>query len=109
MRLECTGDAMFLALVSMLQVTRPALLKPADGGFDVDITPLLNQKDLTDDERLVLRVYGVLANIGEKPSVALDLTVTESSRLDRALALVESARTWPPDALALTRRLRSIL
>jgi len=107
MTLSCSGDAMFLALVSMLQVTRPSLLNPADGGFDVDVTPLLNQQaSLTDDERLVLRIYGVLANMGENTSVSLDLSDSESARLDRALGLVQSARSWPADALALTSSLR---
>jgi hypothetical protein len=109
MLLSCSGDAMFLALVSMLQVTHPTLLKPAGDGFDVDVTPLLNQKDLTDDERLVLRIYGVLANIGEQTNISLELNAIEAARLDRALALVQSASTWPSDALALTSTLRAQL
>jgi len=108
-RLECTGDALFLALVSMIQVTRPTLLKPADGGFDVDVSPLLHQKDLNEDERLVLRIYGVLSASTDKPKLAIDLTPAEATRLDRALALVQSARSWPPDALALTSTLRERL
>jgi len=109
MTLSCSPDAMFLALVSMLQITRPALLKSSEGGFDVDVTPLLDQPNLTADEQLVLRIYGVLSNMGENTSVSLDLSPSESSRLDRALALVESSRAWPTDALALTRQLRSTL
>ena len=109
MRLDCTGDAMFLALVSMIQVTRPSLLKPAEGGFDVDVSPLLAQIDVTDDERLVLRIYGVLSNIGEQTSVSLELSATEAARLDRALSLVQSAGTWPADALTLTSKLRASL
>jgi hypothetical protein len=109
MRLECTGDEMFLALVSMIQVTRPALMKPSGDGFDVDVTPLLGQKDLNDDERLVLRLYGVLSGGAEKPALAFDLTQAEAERLDRALSLVERARAWPPDALAVCRSLRSRL
>ena len=109
MLLSCTGDAMFLALVSMLQVTRPTLLKPSGDGFDVDVTPLLNQQTLTDDERLVLKIYGVLAHMGEKTEVSLDLSSAEASRLDRALALVQSSRAWPSDALALTSGLRAQL
>jgi hypothetical protein len=109
MRLELTGDEMFLALVSMIQVTRPALLKPSSDGFDVDVTPLLSQKDLNDDERLVLRIYGMISGGVEKSTLALDLTPAEAARLSRALSLVERARAWPPDALALTRKLRARL
>ena len=108
-RLELPADEMFLALVSMIQVTRPALLKPAGDGFDVDVSPLLNQKDITDDERLVLRLYGVLSGGAENPSFAFDLTSAEASRLSRALSLVESSRQWPADAVALSRKLRTFL
>ena len=106
MRLELTPDEMFLALVSMIQVTRPALLKPVGDGFDVDVSPLLAQKEMTDDERLVLRLYGVLSAGADNPSFAFDLTSSEGDRLSRALALVESSRQWPPDAVALSRALR---
>ncbi len=109
MRLEVTADEMFLALVSMIQVTRPALLKPAGDGFDVDVSPLLAQKDMNDDERLVLRLYGVLSAGADNPRFAFDLTSAESDRLARALALVESSRQWPADAIALNRSLRSRL
>jgi hypothetical protein len=109
MRLELNGDEMFLALVSMIQITRPALLRPSEGGFDVDVEPLLSQKDLNDDEQLVLKLYGVLSGGAEKPMLAFDLNPAESARLDRALALVESSRSWPDDAVALTHRLRARL
>jgi hypothetical protein len=109
MRLELTADEMVLALVSMIQVTRPALLKPAGEGFDVDVGPLLAQTDLSDDERLVLRLYGVLSGAADNPSFAFDLTLAEAERLSRALSLVEASRQWPPDALALSRSLRSRL
>jgi hypothetical protein len=109
MRLELSADEMFLALVSMIQVTRPALLKPAGDGFDVDVSPLLAQKEMNDDERLVLRLYGVLSAGADNPHFAFDLTSAESDRLSRALALVEASRQWPPDALALSRSLRKRL
>ncbi|HVN08101.1 MAG TPA: hypothetical protein VMV61_03975 [Patescibacteria group bacterium] len=100
---------MFLALVSMIQVTRPALLKPAGDGFDVDVSPLLAQKDLTDDERLVLRLYGVLSSAADAPNFSFDLAAAECARLSRALGLVESARQWPAESLVLTRALRARL
>ena len=106
MRLEVSADEMFLALVSMIQVTRPSLLKPAGDGFDIDVSPLLAQKDITDDERLVLRLYGVFSAGADNPRFAFDLTAAESDRLVRALALVEASRRWPPDAAALSRSLR---
>jgi len=109
MRVEVTADEMFLALVSMIQVTRPSLLKPAGDGFDVDVSPLLAQTDLNDDERLVLRLYGVLSAGADHPRFAFDLTPAESDRLFRALSLVEVSRKWPADAVALSRSLRNRL
>ena len=106
MRLECTADELFLGLVSMLQVTRPALLTPAGDGFDVDVAPLLAQKELSEDERLVLRLYGVLSSAADSARFAFDLTPAETDRLCRALSLVEASRQWPPDAVALSRSLR---
>jgi len=105
MRLESTGDELFLALVSMIQVTRPSLLKPAGDGFDVDVSPLLSQKELSDDERLVLRLYGALAQAAPEAAAQLDLTEAECARLGRALALVERSRAWPEDARSLCRAL----
>lgn len=109
MPVECTGDELFLALVSMIQVTRPSLLTPSGDGFDVDVAPLLAQQDLNEDERLVLRLYGVLSHGDASSSISLDLTPAESSRLGRALSLVEASRAWPADAQALCRALRSRL
>jgi len=108
-RLVLSPDEMFLALVSMIQVTRPALLMPAGDGFDVDVSPLLSQKELSDDERLVLRLYGLLSAGADNPTFAFDLTSAESDRLCRALGLVESSRQWPADAVALSRSLRARL
>jgi hypothetical protein len=100
---------MFLALVSMIQVTRPALLNAAQDGFDVDVSPLLSLKELTPDETLVLRLYGIVSGGPEKPSFVLDLTGAEAERLSESLKVVEASRAWPADALALSQRLRSRL
>jgi len=109
MRIECSGDELFLALVTMIQVTRPSLLTPAGDGFDVDVSPLLAQQDLNENERLVLRIYGVLSQGSADSSISLELTEQEAAQLNRALARVETARTWPADALALCRALRARL
>ena len=106
MPLECSGDELFLALVSMIQVTRPSLLTPAGDGFDVDVAPLLAEQNLSDDERLVLRLYGVLSHGDAQSAISLDLTAEEAARLSRALKLVEASRAWPADAQALCRALR---
>src|SRR5271169_669909 len=107
MQHELNGDEMLLALVSMIQVTRPALLRPAGDGFDVDVAPLLAQKELNEDELLVLRLYGIFSAASEDASFPLDLSAIERERLSRALAVVESSRTWPADAVALSRSLVS--
>ncbi len=105
-RIDCSGDELFLALVSMIQVTRPSLLTPAGDGFDVDVAPLLAQKDLNENERLVLRLYGILSSAADSARFAFDLTPAETERLSRALSLVEASRQWPVDAVALSRSLR---
>jgi len=109
MQLEWNGDEMLLALVSMIQVTRPELLRPAADGFDVDVAPLLAQKDLNEDELLVLRLYGIFSAAADNTNFVLDLSAIERERLARALALVESSRSWPEDAVALSRALAARL
>jgi len=109
MLLEFNADEMLLALVSMIQVTRPALLCPAGDSFDVDVSPLLAQKDLNEDELLVLRLYGIFSAASEDTSFPIDLSAIERERLSRALAVVESSRSWPADAVALSRALTSRL
>ena len=109
MRLEASGDELFLALVSMIQVTRPSLLNPAGDGFDLDMAPLLAAKELNEDERLVLRLYEEISKGEGDPELSLDLTGAECARLGRALGLVESARAWPEDAVKLCRALRARL
>jgi len=93
----------------MIQVTRPSLLTPSADGFDVDVSPLLAQKDMSDDERLVLRLYGVLSAAADAARFSVDLTAAEGERLERALALVESSRQWPVEAVALSRSVRARL
>jgi len=109
MRLEISADEMLLALVSMIQVTRPALLRPAGDGFDVDISPLVAQKELNDQERLVLRLYGVYSGGSESTNFAFDVTLAERDCLARALAVVASSRAWPADAVAVGRSLAARL
>jgi hypothetical protein len=109
MRIASSSDELFLALVSMIQVTRPSLLTPAGDGFDVDVSPLLAQDEWNDDERLVLRLYTMLSQSGTEPAMQLDFTTAECVRLRRALALVEASRAWPADALNLCRALRAKL
>ena len=106
MRLEFTPDEILLALVSMIQVTRPALLNTAGDAFDVDIAPLLAQQKLNDEEQLVLRLYALLSGGQDKAGFAADFTVAEAELLGSALRRVEAARVWPADAAALCRRLR---
>ena len=77
MLLEFNADEMLLALVSMIQVTRPALLCPAGDSFDVDVSPLLAQKDLNEDELLVLRLYGIFSAASEDTSFPIDLSAIE--------------------------------
>jgi hypothetical protein len=109
MRIDCTGDELLLALVSMIQVTRPALLKPAGDGFDVDIAPLMESTTLNDGERLVLRLYALFSGGQEKASFSLELNAAEAQRISDALGRVEAARAWPGDALVLCRGLRQRL
>jgi hypothetical protein len=83
-----------LALVSVIQVTSPGLLRTGPEGFTVDLTPLEKKPQLTSDELLVVRLHEVFAAGGE--TYAVELSAAEAARLGGVLKAVARARQWPP-------------
>jgi hypothetical protein len=96
-----------LALVSVIQVTSPGLLRTGPEGFTVDLTPLAKKPRLTSDELLVVRLHEKFAAGGE--TYAVELNDAQAARLGAVLAAVASARPWPPDVERMNRDLRARL
>lgn len=96
-----------LALVSVIQVTSPGLLRTGPDGFTVDLTPLEKKPQLTGDELLVVRLHQVFAAGGE--TYAVELSAAEATRLGGVLKAVARARQWPPDVQRMNRDLRAKL
>ena len=109
MRIECTGDEIVLALLSIIQITDPAMLRAGSGGFAVDLTPLEKKPQLSPDELLLVRLHEVFAAGGESGPYAIDFTPTEATRLCTALEILARGRKWPADMENLNASLRSRL
>ena len=109
MRIECSGDEIVLALLSIIQITSPELLRAGPGGFAVDLTPLEKKPVLSDDELLLVRLHEVFATGGEAGPYAIELSPAEATRLCTALEILARARQWPADMVRLNENLRSRL
>ncbi len=110
LRLECSGDELVLALVSVIQATNPGLLRDEAGGFAVDLTPLKKKPLLTSDELLVVRLHQVFAAGGEKSArYTVELSAAQAARLAEVLEAVARAREWPPDVQRMNSDLRARL
>ena len=110
MRLECSGDELVLALLSVIQGTNPSLLRTGADGFAVDLTPLKKKPLLTHDELLVVRLHQVFAAGGDTAGpYAIELSAAEAARLGEMLATLARARQWPPDVQRMNNDLRARL
>jgi hypothetical protein len=99
-----------LALLSVIQVTNPALLRTGPEGFAVDLTPFKKKPLLTHDELLVVRLHEVFAAGGDVAGpYAVELSITEAARLGEALETLARAREWPPDVQQMNSNLRARL
>jgi hypothetical protein len=99
-----------LALLSVIQVTNPALLSTGPDGFAVDLTPFKKKPLLTHDELLVVRLHEVFAAGGDTAGpYAVELSATEAARLGETLATLARAREWPPDMQRMNSDLRARL
>ena len=99
-----------MALLSVIQVTSPALLCAGPDGYTVDLTPLEKKPQLTSDEILVVRLHEVFAAGGDSAGpYAVELSVTEAARLGESLHTLARAREWPPDVQRMNNDLRARL
>jgi hypothetical protein len=104
-----TGDELILALISLVRVTHPSMLRQDADGFTVDFEALERSQLPSDEERLLLKIRPALENAADTASRAIDLDAVESRRLYEALARLETAQEWPADVLAMSQALRERL
>lgn len=109
LRIECTGDELVLALLSMIQLVNPRLLRSSPDGFSVDLSALQGKTALTDEEQLVVRLHDIFANAADGSMIALELGEADSRRVSEALEILELRSKWPPDVQALSCSLRTRL
>ncbi len=116
-----TGDELFLALVSLVRATRPAMLRQDADGFTVDFEAIANSQTPSPDDRLLLKIGALMEGPGESPAESsedpgagssmrsLDLDAAEARQIGDALAKLELIQAWPQDVLDLSRALRARL
>jgi hypothetical protein len=133
-----SNDELFLALVSLVRATRPAMLRQDADGFSIDFEAIAASKSPRDSDRLLLKLgaamqgpppaeapnAGPSAGIEEEGSttsgtepeaaaadgaVSLDISGAEASQIAAALAKLEQLQAWPADVLAMSRALRARL
>lgn len=134
-----TSDELFLALVSLVRATRPAMLRQDADGFTVDFEAIASSKTPGTADRLLLKIGALLENPGEPPMAsespagasaespsqsptesqqtsdggsstqALELDAAEARQIADALATLEGLQAWPQDVLDLSRALRARL
>ena len=118
-----TGDELVLALIALVRITHPRMLRQESDGFSVDFEALSGMKQLGPDERLLIKMRAALdppadaASSGtttqapppEGQPLVLDLTPAEAQRLSQTLARLETLQRWPTDVLEMSRALRARL
>ena len=108
-RIECSGDEIVLALLSIIQITNPAMLRAGSDGFAVDLTSLEKKPQLSPDELLLVRLHEAFATGGDAGPYPIELSPAEATRLCTALEILARARQWPPDMERLNDNLCSRL
>jgi hypothetical protein len=104
-----TSDELILALVSLVRETNPAMLRQEADGFTVDFEAIAAKKDLSADDRLLLKMRTVLDQTTGTASLDLHLNAAEGARLAATLSCLEKMQPWPPDVLDMSRSLRARL
>ena len=133
-----SNDELFLALVSLVRATRPAMLRQDADGFSIDFEAIAAAKSSRDSDRLLLKLGAAMQ--GQPPaeapnagpstgteeegsttpgtetaaaapdgSVSLDISAAEARQIAAALAKLEQLQAWPADVLAMSRALRARL
>jgi hypothetical protein len=104
-----TSDEIILALMSLVRVTHPSMLRQEADGFTVDFEAVEQNPNRNDNERLLLKLRPLLETAGDGTLLVLDFDTTESELLSHALERLETAQTWPADVLSMSRYLRQRL
>jgi hypothetical protein len=104
-----TSDEIILALMSLVRVTHPSMLRQDADGFTVDFEAVERNPNRNDSERLLLKLRPLLETAGDGGPLALDFNTGESQLLSDALERLETVQTWPADVLSMSRYLRQRL
>jgi len=96
---------MVLAIIGLVRVINPAMLKAEKGDFTVDFSQLEGKENLSSDEHLLVK----LRVAADSETGSLDLDGVEGRRLGIALERLETLQKWPADVLNMSRALRSRL
>ena len=105
MVISITGDEIVLAIIGIVRVVNPAMLKPEEGDFTVDFTPLMGKTQFTPGEKLLIK----LCATSESGNTSLDLDRNEARSLATALQRLELVQVWPIDVLNVSLGLRARL
>jgi hypothetical protein len=103
--IQFTGDELVLAIIAIVRVVNPAMLKPEGGDFTVDFTPLIGKTNFTNGEKLLIK----LRTASESSNSSLDLDPPEARSLTAALQRLELVQVWPIDVLNMSLGLRARL
>jgi hypothetical protein len=104
-----TGDELILALISLVRVTHPSMLRQDADGFTIDFEAIGRSEPPSDEERLLLKIRPALETAEDAAPRVIDLNAVESRRLYDALERLETAQKWPADVLAMSQALRKRL
>jgi hypothetical protein len=104
-----TGDELILALISLVRVTHPSMLRQDADGFTVDFEAIERSALPSDEERLLLKIRPALETAADSAPRVIDLDAVESRRLYDALERLETTQKWPADVLTMSQALRQRL
>ena len=106
MKVEFSGDELILMLVSLVRAVDPRMLQQGPEGFSVDFQTLAAKKELTADERLLMKLREAIARAENETRYTLAMETAEGERLAGALERIEGLGAWAPDVLEMSRGLR---
>ncbi|MBI3405917.1 MAG: hypothetical protein HY046_10725 [Acidobacteria bacterium] len=98
-----------MAVVSLVRVIDPRLLRQGEDGFRVDFDRLQRKENPSADERLLLKLHTALDTGKEESQYQLEMTGAEGRRLAESLEKLERLQNWAPDVTIMSRNLRSRL
>jgi hypothetical protein len=105
MTIELSSDELLIVIIGLVRRINPAMLKAEGDGFTVDFSPMVEKKELSSDERLLVK----LRSAAESESPSLELDADEARLLSASLERLEKLQKWPADVLDMSRALRSKL